>query len=188
MNNRRLALYFALILSLALHGGASFLFLRDTGARSQGRAGVVAIELIQSVHHGGVNEVTLPTHAHELRKRKGDRTQALSSAPTAAGGDPGAEVRAAATFIADVTGIIERSKVYPRESLDRDEEGKVMVALTLDRAGKLLEAKIEQPCPFEMLNRAALRTIQKIPAFPPVPDELSVPVHLHVPLNFRIER
>ena len=63
-----------------------------------------------------------------------------------------------------------------------------MVAITVDREGKLLDASIEVPSSFDLLNEAALKTVKAIVQYPRVPLSVAAPLHLHIPLVFRIER
>jgi len=109
------------------------------------------------------------------------------SSPQGELGDPHAIELESDRFIAAVTRLIEQRKIFPKEAIDRDEEGKVMIGISLDREGHLLESKIEEPCKFQLLNDAALRTVNSV-KFPEVPEIVPTPVHLHVPLVYRIER
>lgn len=51
-------------------------------------------------------------------------------------------------------------------------EGEAFVAFTLDRAGRLLTASIEQTSGNKLLDRLALRTVRTAAPFPPPPVEL----------------
>lgn len=103
-------------------------------------------------------------------------------------GDPRALARESDLFIAAVMKLVDLNKVYPQEAIDREEEGKVLVAVTISREGQLVELKVEDPSPFELLNEAALTSVQKIKKFPEVPLILSAPIHLHIPLMFKVKR
>ena len=130
-------------------------------------------------------------------KKKTVRDQAAASTPAspaearpARGGSAGtatagAELRA---FESEVTRLIDARKAYPRAALARELEGRVVVALTLAGDGRLITAEVEEPCPFAMLNAAALQAVRAVAQFPPLPAACDRPLHLHVPIAFKISR
>jgi TonB family protein len=87
-----------------------------------------------------------------------------------------------------VTALINQHKAFPPSAIDREEEGQVLIAVTIAKDGHILESKIESPSPFESLNQAALDAILAVGKFPELPDPTPEPIHLHVPLIFKIER
>jgi protein TonB len=103
-------------------------------------------------------------------------------------GDPKAMGEESSIFISTVSRMLEQKKIYPQSAIDREQEGKVVVGLTLNREGSLTAANIEEPSPFELLNEAALKTVRAVAKFPAVPALIPAPIHLHVPLIYRIER
>lgn len=184
-----------LLVSAVLHGLIMLYLTLNSRAPSVGPQGIVEISLIEPISHMQ-NETVLPRPAPRTAKPKTEASAepAMPSAepqaqttPPAPGGDKTADPQTTA-FITSVTRLVERARIYPRDSLRREEEGKVTVAVTLNRNGELLDAKVEEPCPFDSLNQAALKTVRSVRAYPVVPDSLPAPVHLHIPLLYRVER
>lgn len=157
--------------------------------------GVVALELIESVSHES-NETPGEMPVERRKSTKANPPQQFQSRPAQGRasdekgplGDPQSLAHETGLFIQQVARLIDQKKLYPKEALNREEEGKVVVAMTLARDGSLIDAKVEQPSSFSRLNQAALQTIQNIGRFPPIPETIPVPLHLHVPIQFRIER
>ncbi len=142
------------------------------------------MDFVQAVPHG--RQLSDP-HRHPGKKAASE----LPSGPTEPAkpeGNPNSTARESDLYIEAVTKLINARKVYPRMAIEREEEGRVVVAVTIDREGHLIESIVEEKAPFDSLNRAALETVKAVGDFPPIPSEVADPVHLHIPLVFKIER
>jgi periplasmic protein TonB len=69
---------------------------------------------------------------------------------------------------AAVSAWIAARKTYPEEAQRRGEEGNVLVRLTVDRSGRVLEATVVKASGSALLDEAALRLLGQatLPAFP----------------------
>lgn len=152
-----------------------------------------------SAKHGVVSVDFVASVSHETRPRTKPKSDTVnphpmktetppSAEPPQPQADPAAVAGAAQTYGLSIMTLVGRKKIYPQEAIDREQEGKVVIGLTLDRAGLVTAANLEEPSQFQILNEAAMKTVQAVGQFPPVPDLLSVPLHLHVPIVYRIER
>jgi periplasmic protein TonB len=56
---------------------------------------------------------------------------------------------------------------YPREAAFAHEQGTVLIRFTVDEDGRVLDAQVAKPCPYAMLNRAALRAVRDTWRFAP---------------------
>lgn len=195
MRSRKLLLFVGLSLAVHLTVWAWLRLTRDAPPRVHG---VVEVDFVQSVAHSGEPEpvavVTPPAkkkRAPEPAAKAAPVSPAASSsaaAPvTGTPGDPNAVRRASDQFLLAVARLIDKSKVYPRDSLRREEEGKVTVGVTLLRDGSLGDTRIEEASPFPSLNDAALKAVRSL-RYPPVPETVPAPIHLHVPLQYRLQR
>lgn len=115
-------------------------------------------------------------------------TNEVTTAPPAGASGSRSRESETAQYIAMITHALERKRIYPPEALAREEEGKVVVGLTVTREGHVTQVTLEQGSPFSRLNQAAIATVNALGQLAPVPDTIDVPLHLHVPLSFRIER
>ena len=72
------------------------------------------------------------------------------------------------TWQAAVSAWIAARKPYPEEAQRRGEEGNVLVRLTIDRSGRVLEATVVKASGSVLLDEAALRLLGQatLPAFP----------------------
>ncbi len=181
-------LWVGLAFSLAAHAGLwLWLHAGATKLVAQPR-GVVSVEFLTAVSHHPSKEPVVAKKPRQSHPQSDLATSASDVKPTNQPvGDPGATEQSVEPFLASVSQILNRNKIYPRAALDREEEGRVTVGLTLARDGHVMDARIEEASPFSRLNEAALQTVKSIKDFPPVPDSIAVPLHLHIPLNFKLD-
>lgn len=99
-------------------------------------------------------------------------------------------------YVSELTSLLNRNKKYPRESLLREQEGLVVISVSLDHDGVVHDSKVDTASPFRLLNEAALATIARIGRFPAPPAAILDDVGPHgagslrlkVPISFRMER
>ena len=186
--------WIAIVVSLVFHAGLYVVLRGSSSARvpTLGRRGVVAVDFVQTYsHRRGAKtkesaEDQVATSGHSASRSASE--PASANAPVGPVGDPAVAERESNLFILAITTLIDRHKIYPPAAVEREEEGKVVLGISVERDGRIASVEIEEPCPFELLNQAALRTVNAIGHFPPVPEIVPVPLHLHVPLVFRVER
>jgi len=103
--------------------------------------------------------------------------------PTLSGRDD-----AARTFLTEFMAELSRHKYYPRSARVRQQQGKVVVKLSLQRDGAIEEIELEQPSRYPALNRAAVRSVRRMNRFKPFPESLNRDVwRLSVPFRYSIE-
>jgi protein TonB len=56
---------------------------------------------------------------------------------------------------------------YPVQAIQQHQEGTVVVRLVVGESGQVSSAEATQPCPWPMLNEAALRAVRQLWRFPP---------------------
>ncbi|MDB4456195.1 TonB family protein [bacterium] len=61
--------------------------------------------------------------------------------------------------------------VYPSSAIDKNQQGKVVLKVTVDRSGKVQSIDLKEKSKFKLLNKAADRAVTKA-HFPSVPSEL----------------
>lgn len=197
------------VISVAAHAFVAwFLFHSVAKTYRPSVKGVVSIEFIQSVDHTESNHESSPEPRPDdvkitrQRQEKPKQIQtretvteqqlkpnSLSDSPLKGEvGDPQSRAHESDLYVAQVTQLINRHKIYPRMAIDREEEGRVVVAVTLARDGTIIDSRVEEPSPFDRLNKAALQAISSISRFPTLPASISSPMHLHIPLIYTIER
>lgn len=193
MQQNSKTLWGMIALSLAVHLVFYTWFYYKKHVPANTRHGVVSVSFVQSVdHEASVAKArkakSQPSHEATPTQTSQSNAAEDSKVQNAEPGDPAAIQRESDIFIGAVTRLLEQRKIYPQQAIDREEEGKVIVGLTLDRDGLLTAANLEGPSPFQLLNEAALRTVRAVGHFPKVPDVVPAPIHLHVPMVYRIER
>ena len=100
---------------------------------------------------------------------------------------PGPSSTAVASAFNDkVIAALARARRYPPDARARREEGTAMIAITLNRSGRVLNAEITRGSGSKSLDRAALETARRA-AMPRVPAELSDPVRVVVALEFALK-
>lgn len=68
---------------------------------------------------------------------------------------------------------IDRAKTYPVLARKIGLEGRLMIEITVSRAGEVLSVKIRESSGHEMLDQNALATVRELGQLPPPPRELS---------------
>jgi protein TonB len=58
---------------------------------------------------------------------------------------------------------------YPPEAKLARQQGTVVVRFRIDQAGHVIEAEATAPCPYSLLNQAAVRAVRETWEFPPGP-------------------
>lgn len=82
-----------------------------------------------------------------------------------------------------------RHSQYPNQALNQGLEGVVRVRVTVDRQGKVLNAKLLQKSEHDILNQAALKAIAKAAPFPQVPESVSGESYsFTVPFKYQFDR
>ena len=91
-------------------------------------------------------------------------------------------------FSSQVWTKIAQSKFYPRLARKRGFEGEPVVAFTLGNTGDLLEASINSPSPYKMLDKAALDAVKSASPYPPIPEVLKMKtIRFKLPISFILE-
>ena len=83
--------------------------------------------------------------------------------------------------------IISLNIAYPRRAVKRQQEGKVLVAVLVDRSGEVLETTIVKAPDYPLLVKAAKRAISKTKNLPPLPaDFLGETMQVSIPISFKL--
>ncbi len=62
---------------------------------------------------------------------------------------------------------------FPEEAIARNLSGKLILNVTLDQAGRVVDSQISVSSGYDVLDKAALRIIQLASPYPKLPDEIS---------------
>jgi protein TonB len=80
---------------------------------------------------------------------------------------------------------LEQLKRYPRAAQSRHQEGTATLAVTLDRSGKVLSARLEQRSGYRLLDQEAMQLIYRAEPLPAAPDALTgQTISLLIPIRF----
>ena len=78
--------------------------------------------------------------------------------------------------------------VYPQESMDANEQGRVLVAFVVEKDGSISDVKIAKSSGFDRLDAEAARVIREMPAWVPGKHEGEVVrARFVLPVNFRLK-
>jgi protein TonB len=87
----------------------------------------------------------------------------------------------ASLYQGQIYSLVEHHKVNPGSR----RTGRVVVELTIDPSGKLVSREVVQSSGSEVLDRAAVATLDKAAPFPPIPADLgSTPRTFRVPFEY----
>ncbi|MFN7685118.1 MAG: energy transducer TonB [Oligoflexia bacterium] len=106
----------------------------------------------------------------------------------ASGGRGGAPLDEKSRYILTVLQRLDAVKKYPRESLLREEEGKVTLTLVIATDGTIQSYEITRPSHFLALNRATLEAAARIGKLAPLPSLWARSIRLPVTLSYKTEQ
>ena len=90
-------------------------------------------------------------------------------------------------YLAKVRRTIEQCKKYPKAAKRMRQEGVVKVHFTIGKNGGIRNIRLVGKCPYAKLNKAAMKILQEIASFAPIPKELDERyLSLTVPVRYKI--
>lgn len=81
---------------------------------------------------------------------------------------------------------IAGKKTYPVSARRNGYEGKVKIHLVIDTDGKILSLEVCEPCEFEVLNNAAIRSVEKAAPFKKMNDSMTT-LDFTFTLDFKLD-
>lgn len=77
---------------------------------------------------------------------------------------------------------------YPQRAASRNQEGRVIVQVKLDRAGNVLESEVIQSSGHSLLDRESLRAVERASPYPAIPGVIESATHTaEIPLTFVLQ-
>ena len=77
--------------------------------------------------------------------------------------------------------------IYPGPAIDRDQQGDVILKLTINREGEIQSVDYDKRADFNSLNKAAARAVKKATPYPPAPKQLhGETFEVIMPIKFRL--
>lgn len=87
-----------------------------------------------------------------------------------------------------VVAQIFKAITYPNRAAEKNQQGTVRIALTIERSGNLTAAIIKQESKHRLLNKAALKAVNKAAPFPELPEAMkSNSFEVNLPVTFRLQ-
>ena len=80
--------------------------------------------------------------------------------------------------------FIQSRATYPRSAIHRKQEGTVLISLTLDRTGRVLNFKLLTASKYNSLNSAALKLARNIKQYKPFPNGSLAQQDFTIPVNY----
>lgn len=100
-----------------------------------------------------------------------------------AGGQKGAE----RSYFSELSAQLARHKRYPNRARKRNEEGLVMLFITINRDGKVIESYISKSSGHSKLDKAVLSMLEKASPLPAFPDEMKQSqLSINIPIDFKL--
>lgn len=92
-------------------------------------------------------------------------------------------------FAGSLMAHLARYKRYPAEARERRHEGVVTLRFRMDRAGRVLAARLEKGSGFVLLDEEAIALLQRAAPLPRIPDALTGDVlELVIPIQFSLRQ
>ena len=84
---------------------------------------------------------------------------------------------------------LERHKEYPRRAQRRGQEGVVMLFISINRRGQVLDSYIHQESGYALLDQAALDMLDRAAPLPALPNEMPQQrLNIIVPIQFEMRQ
>lgn len=112
-----------------------------------------------------------------------------------AGTDPGTDEGAGGgvgggispNYLASLQAWLERHRDYPTRARRLAQEGTALLYFSMDRSGRVLEARLAQSSGYDLLDQAVMEMIARADPLPPMPQEMAqVRLELVVPVQFSL--
>ena len=125
----------------------------------------------------------------EVTPSTSNETNSAQAAPSALSTfATGHDTNEISRYVGLLVSALQKNRRYPREAIEREEEGVVGLTVKLGSDGDLIEASVKHACTFSSLNEAALKTIQTLGHFPKPPIAAGTVIELAIPIRFKLER
>lgn len=204
----------AVSVSVLLHGFAfAMLYLCPEGlyiGAQKGNAGAISVEIQETSEHFALSvpkkSTNKPATIKSTRKLKlksaGGNLSPKRSAPrktlltSARPKGPGFDLRnlksnlspAMQKFFYQLRQDIERNKRYPKKAKRFRHRGEVAVRFSVTRSGKIVNVTLENPSPFETLNRSAQKAVLSLQekSYPLPVEVLSRQIQVILPIRYSL--
>lgn len=92
-------------------------------------------------------------------------------------------------YVSDILKKVRENVRYPRRAQERNQEGSVRIAVTIDRQGNIINMVRIEESRFELLNNEAWEAVKRASPFPPIPDSLNMQTfEFSAPITFEMQR
>ena len=92
------------------------------------------------------------------------------------------------TYVQALNLFISRNQHYPRRARRLKQTGIVEVRFHITQGGEFRHVHLHQGCNHQTLNQAAIKLIEKLGRFKPLPKNLGAGQNFVVPIKYRIRR
>jgi protein TonB len=90
-------------------------------------------------------------------------------------------------YIRGVSAAVAKQKRYPRLAVQRGWQGEVLLRVTVDSSGQLLEVVVQQSSGYDSLDREATEMVRRAAPFPMAAGMRREDVTMSLPVQFRLE-
>lgn len=80
--------------------------------------------------------------------------------------------------------LVQSKAIYPMMAQDLEQTGSVILAIDLDKEGRLIGSKLKSSSDFELLNEAALDAAKSFEVYKPLPTSLHPYATFLIPIHF----
>ena len=104
------------------------------------------------------------------------------------GSKKGKVVNVKQRYLYELAKFIERNKIYPKKAKKLKQQGRVLLHFVVDTDGNFQNLKLAKSSSFKSLDNGALKLLQKISTFKPLPSELKVSsLTVTQPITYQID-
>lgn len=135
---------------------------------------------------------TEPKHHRRVADLNSAPPKTERTAPRAVAPAPGADSRdpnAVPHWKTELVARLQRYKRYPTEAQERGDEGVAQLAFSVDRSGRVHNARILRSSGSSLLDRATLDLVTRAAPLPAPPPEIrGAQIAIVVPINYNLRQ
>ncbi len=90
-------------------------------------------------------------------------------------------------YLSKIRERLERAKVYPLKARIAGYEGVVEISFSILQDGRVSKIEILSSSGYAVLDKAAVKTVEKASPFPPLPGAFSAPLQVSFKMTFRLK-
>ena len=93
------------------------------------------------------------------------------------------------TYTRELVNTVKKNQQYPRKAMQKGHEGDLLISLTINTFGEIINLSLIQRSGSRYLDKGVLRQVREIEPFPPIPNSLNIEsFNVEIPMSFSFSK